>query len=97
MNPAGQSGKAVRVVVSGCVQGVFFRASARERGEQLGLAGWVRNRNDGGVEAHVQGPAPVVDAMLEWFRGGPSHARVEELVCAPADVDPTLERFTIRP
>jgi len=89
--------KAVRVVVSGRVQGVFFRASTREQGERLGLTGWVRNRRDGGVEAHVQGSPAAVEAMVAWCRSGPAPARVERLACEPAAADPSLTRFTIRP
>jgi acylphosphatase len=65
-----------RVVVSGRVQGVGFRfACAREAG-RLGLAGWVRNRADGTVEAAFQGPPPEVDLMVAWCAKGPTLARV---------------------
>lgn len=89
--------KAVHIVASGRVQGVFFRASTREQGERLGLTGWVRNRTDGNVEAHLQGPPPAVDVMLDWCRGGPPAARVDDLFCEAATVDPLLTRFSIRP
>lgn len=97
MSLAPQPDTAVRVVVLGRVQGVFFRSSAREQGERLGLAGWVRNRTDDSVEAHFQGPPALVDAMLDWCRDGPPAARVEELICEAAAVDPLLTRFSIRP
>lgn len=64
------------VIISGRVQGVFFRASCREEAESLGLAGWVRNRSDGRVEAVFEGTKAGVDEMIEWCRKGPSLARV---------------------
>jgi acylphosphatase len=71
--------KRMRVRASGRVQGVFFRAEARSRAESLGLAGWVRNALDGTVEAVFEGDPAGVDSMVEWFRHGPSGARVDEL------------------
>lgn len=68
-----------RVVVHGRVQGVFFRDSARRLARQLGVAGWIRNRPDGAVEAVFEGPADAVDRMTDWVRQGPRGARVDEL------------------
>ena len=65
-----------RVLVSGLVQGVWFRESCRRRAESLGLAGWVGNRPDGSVEAVFEGPAPAVAEAVEWCRTGPPSARV---------------------
>lgn len=79
-----------RVVVRGRVQGVWFRESARQRAEQLGIAGWVRNNRDGTVEAEVEGGADDVAVLVSWLRLGPPQARVEAM-----DVDelsPTGER-----
>jgi acylphosphatase len=67
------------VYVSGQVQGVFFRDSARERAEQLGLAGWVRNIPDGRVEMLFEGPSERVREMVRWCEEGPSHADVENV------------------
>jgi acylphosphatase len=66
-----------RVVVTGRVQGVFFRDSARRAARDRGVAGWVTNRGDGAVEAVFEGPAAEVEALVEWMREGPPHARVE--------------------
>jgi acylphosphatase len=96
-NAARPALKAVRFRVTGRVQGVFFRASARQVGEGLGLQGWVRNRGDGAVEGHLQGDDTTVQAMLDWCREGPPHAAVERLTWEPAAVDTTLAGFTIRP
>jgi acylphosphatase len=69
--------EAVDVVVDGRVQGVWFRSSTREEASRLGVAGWVRNEPDGTVRAHLEGPAPSVDTLLDWIReGGPPRARV---------------------
>jgi acylphosphatase len=68
-----------RVVVHGLVQGVFFRDTVRRRAEREGLAGWVRNRPDGTVEAVFEGDAPAVDALREFSAKGPRGARVERV------------------
>lgn len=65
-----------RVVVSGRVQGVFFRDSTRRRAEAAGVAGWVRNRSDGAVEAAFEGDRAAVDELVEFSRRGPSRAEV---------------------
>ena len=71
--------KRVHVIVEGRVQGVFFRAYTRDEAARLGLAGWVRNRPDGSVEAVIEGEKTAVDHMLRWFHGGSPHANVEKV------------------
>jgi acylphosphatase len=71
--------KRARVRITGRVQGVFFRAEARDRARSLGLSGWVRNARDGSVEAAFEGPAERVRSMLEWCRRGPGLAEVEDV------------------
>lgn len=66
----------VRVVVTGSVQGVGFRWSTRTVADKYGLAGWVRNRSDGAVEAELEGSPEAVDSMLAWLRKGPPSAGV---------------------
>jgi acylphosphatase len=68
-----------RVVVSGDVQGVFFRDSARQEAERRGVAGWVANRSDGRVEAVFEGDAAAVEAMVSFCRSGPSRADVSDV------------------
>jgi len=68
-----------RVVISGRVQGVFFRANTKQKAEQLGLAGWVRNRSDGKVEALFEGEEKIVNEMIRWCHQGPPSARVEDV------------------
>ena len=67
----------VRVVATGRVQGVWFRDACRERALAEGVAGWVRNRGDGAVEAEFEGPKPSVDRLVAWFGTGPPQARVD--------------------
>ena len=68
--------RSVRVFVSGRVQGVAFRWHTRERARSLGLVGWVRNLEDGRVEARLQGPQAALEAMLTFLREGPEQAHV---------------------
>ena len=65
-----------RVVVRGRVQGVFFRDTTRRMAASRGVAGWVRNRPDGAVEAAFEGEPDAVDAMVEFSRSGPRGAAV---------------------
>ena len=69
-----------RAVVTGRVQGVFYRASCRDEAVARGLGGWVRNAPDGSVEAVFEGPEAEVRAMLEWCRRGPPSASVANVV-----------------
>lgn len=71
--------KTRRTVVYGRVQGVFFRDSCRRRAAELGVAGWVRNRSDGAVEALFSGAAGDVDAMVAWVHTGPPQAQVSHV------------------
>lgn len=76
--------------IRGKVQGVFFRESARREAERLGLAGWVRNRSDGSVEALVEGPAERLAAFQAWCREGPPAARVDGVELADPAPDAPL-------
>ena len=67
------------VRVSGQVQGVFFRDSTRQKAEELGLAGWVKNLPDGRVEAVFEGPSDRVREMVRWCEEGPRNASVEDV------------------
>ena len=68
-----------RVTVHGRVQGVFFRDSTRERARAHGVSGWVRNRDDGAVEAVLEGPAEAVDRVTRFVETGPPHASVDRV------------------
>jgi acylphosphatase len=71
--------KRIHVYISGLVQGVFFRAAARRVAADLNLTGWVRNMDDGRVEAVLEGEDVDVDKMIEWFKVGPPAARIEKV------------------
>jgi acylphosphatase len=88
--------KRAHAYVSGRVQGVFFRDSAREEAHRLRLAGWVRNLPDGRVEALFEGPPEAVDRMVEWCREGPRHAEVEEVEVAYEAPRGDLRAFEVR-
>jgi acylphosphatase len=79
----------VRVLVSGRVQGVFFRASCAERVAALGLSGWIRNVANGDVEAVFEGTDAAVEQIVRWCRQGPPLARVDRIDVV--DESPTNE------
>ena len=83
-----------RFRIWGSVQGVYFRASARNTARQLGLSGWVRNIADGSVESLVTGPENVVREYAEWLGRGPDGATVTK-VDESAEADLTFEGFEI--
>jgi acylphosphatase len=72
---------AKRFIVSGRVQGVFYRASTREQAMALGLSGYAKNLDDGRVEVVAIGQPPCIDKLERWLRQGPSGARVDEVQC----------------
>ena len=73
----------LRLVIYGRVQGVGFRESMRREALNLAVAGWVRNRNNGTVEALVHGDTVVVDAIVRWAQHGPELADVERVEIEP--------------
>lgn len=77
--------KTVRILVSGRVQGVGFRAFALHEARKLSLDGWVRNRADGRVEAMAQGEDEAVDAFIAALRRGPAAARVTAVEAVETD------------
>ena len=83
------------VYVTGTVQGVYFRATTREEARSRGVDGWVRNLEDGRVEAVFEGPEEDVEELVEFCHEGPEAARVEDV--AVSDEDPEGEgRFRVR-
>ena len=84
-----------RVVVHGRVQGVFFRDSVRQRADGRGLAGWVRNRDDGAVEAVFEGDEEAAEDLVRFCESGPSSADVERVDVS--DEEPEgLQGFAVR-
>ncbi len=79
-----------RVVVSGRVQGVFYRDSCQQMAGRLKVGGWVRNRADGSVEAAFEGSPEAVDQLIAWCRTGPRRAVVTAV--GVTEEDPVGER-----
>ena len=77
----------VRIFVKGKVQGVFFRQALKVKAKQNNIFGWVKNLDDGRVEAILEGNEENVNVLVEWSHGGPANARVE-------DVEIRNEKFT---
>jgi len=77
-----------RCLVGGRVQGVFFRASAREQAVRLGVTGYARNLPDGQVEVLVCGEPQAVSQLKDWLRVGPPQASVTVVACEPLDYRP---------
>jgi acylphosphatase len=77
--------KTLHLVIHGRVQGVFFRDSMRHEAQRLSITGWVRNRNDGTVEAAVQGDPAAVEEIVLWAHRGLRHANVERVEIEPGN------------
>ena len=84
------------VYVSGNVQGVFFRDSTRQKAEELGLTGWVKNTPDGRVEAVFEGPTDEVRQMVDWCENGPSQADVDDVEVEYEEPEGDAESFEVR-
>ena len=75
----------VHLLIKGKVQGVFFRASAKEIADKLGVKGWVKNTWDEDVEAMATGKEEAVKKFIEWCWMGPRKAVVEDVIITPAE------------
>ena len=84
-----------RCLVSGLVQGVFFRATTREQAQQLGVTGYARNLPDGRVEVMACGADDRVAALCTWLQSGPPRARVDACDCEHV-AGRSCTRFEIR-
>ena len=87
---------AQRIVIVGRVQGVGYRDAAVQAAFVFGVCGWVRNRQDGSVEALAQGEPEAVERFVTWCRRGPPLARVVEAALFDAEVDTVLSAFEMR-
>jgi len=87
--------KRMHVIITGRVQGVFFRAYARESAVTLKLTGWVRNLHDGSVEAVFEGDDKNVESMLAWCWKGPPHAVVKYVDAAEEPYSGEFRDFRI--
>lgn len=88
--------RSVKAIVTGRVQGVWFRAHTRDKARELGVAGSVRNLPDGSVEIIAQGEDDRVAALLDWARLGPPMAEVADLEVGEIGLKPDRESFEIR-
>ena len=86
----------VHLIITGRVQGVFFRASTVAQAQRLGVTGWVVNAPDGSVEAVAEGARARIDELIAWCRRGPSGAKVTNVDIAWEASRSEFTAFTIR-
>jgi len=86
----------VHVIVSGQVQGVWFRASTKQKAEELGLTGWVRNTPNGSVEAVFEGEEEIIKKMIDWCHSGPPMAKVDNIIVKKQQKTIGFNGFSIR-
>ena len=68
--------KTIHLIISGKVQGVFFRATAKRQAQRLNITGWVKNTTEGNVELIVSGEAEILEEFIQWCNNGPDNAQV---------------------
>ena len=83
------------VIITGRVQGVFYRAWAQAQARELGVSGWIRNCPDGTVEANLAGEEEAVARMIQRMGEGPSNARVDAVTVEDSEAE-SLGRFEVR-
>lgn len=86
----------VHLLVSGTVQGVGFRWATREEATRLGLTGWVRNLEDGRVEAIAEGPREVLEQLVVWAHRGPPSSRVTDVAVTWSEPTGEWIRFSVQ-
>lgn len=85
----------LNLVITGDVQGVFYRASTLEKAQSLSLTGWVKNLPDGCVELTAEGPRYALDQLMQWCRRGPPAAQVEDVSARWSDNRDEFKTFMI--
>jgi len=85
----------VRIVVRGKVQGVFFRAATKDMAGRLGLTGWVKNKDDGGVEIVAEGESEDLRELVKWSRRGPVDAAVDIVETEWSEYIKEFNQFTV--
>ena len=78
--------KHFNITISGKVQGVFYRASAKRKAEELGITGFVKNMSNGSVYIEAEGQMPQLSALIDWAKIGSTHAKVENVHFVPGDL-----------
>ena len=96
MNPASTENVCGHLLITGKVQGVFFRAYARDQAVQLRLTGWVRNTADGKVEAVVEGSQDKVESFVTWCRLGPPSSQVTDMRVEKQEYRGEFKQFSVR-
>jgi acylphosphatase len=86
----------VHVIISGRVQGVWFRASTKMKAEQLGIKGWVRNAREGYVEAVFEGEEKLIEEMIKWCHVGPPYAKVTNVALKNQKPTNGFKNFSIK-
>ena len=87
--------KRARVIISGRVQGVFFRMETKRYADRLGIKGWVKNRRDGAVEAVIEGDENRIREMINWCKKGPPMSRVDDVQIFAEDYSGAFTSFDI--
>lgn len=87
--------RTLKLLISGRVQGVFFRASTQKLALQLGVTGIVRNLDDGRVEVIAQAEEEVLQAMIDWCRQGPPSAKVERVELIELNFGENFDDFNV--
>lgn len=84
------------IKVTGTVQGVFYRASTKNKAVELGITGWVRNEPDGSVYIEAEGDPDQLNALMSWCRSGPARAKVDDVKTEKLDNVRGYDSFRIR-
>ena len=85
-----------RVRIEGLVQGVFYRYSTQQKAQELGVAGWVRNLQDGSVECLLEGERNTIEVLIQWCHHGPPGARVDKVTTQWEGYTGDLRGFSIK-
>ena len=85
----------VHLIIKGKVQGVFFRASARDKARALGITGWIKNTEEGFVESVATGSLIQLEEFIDWCKKGPSQANVTEVIISQRAEEP-FNQFSIQ-
>ena len=84
----------INLLIKGNVQGVFYRATAKQIANELGVTGWIKNTNEGSVEVTVSGNEQQLEKFVNWCKKGPDKAAVKEVVVTQKD-ETSFKGFSI--
>lgn len=88
--------KNVHITINGKVQGIWFRANTKQKAEQLGITGWVKNIPNGSVEAIFEGEENCIKEMIDWCQHGPPQAKVENIEIKEQSITNGFDEFLIK-